>query len=315
MEAWQNSVGEGIRGKVSACAQKLKAWSKQQFGNIKKKIRETEKKLKKAQKLPSSADCINLCKELVTKLDILHKEEESMAYLRAQANEFCDGDKNSTYFHHKANDRRRRNHIKGLENDTGEWKQKQEDIEQIITFYVLCNPDQIATALEVGDGKNIRVWEDPWVSPTSDISSPRPLCSPDLSLERLILLTSRMVGGRLVDSEDADLILSLSISSQLPHDTPTGGPVKTAYSRSKQPTGRGKLVIVPRASWELLGVLAELRGRHILEDEKCPCFLNERETLFHAIFDYERVQLAWKSTDLLDVVQEAPRTSMRQCLA
>ncbi|KAJ8426666.1 hypothetical protein Cgig2_029850 [Carnegiea gigantea] len=46
-----------------------------------------------------------------------------------------------------------------------------------------------------------------------------------------------------------------------------------------------------------------------------PMLLERKGTLFHAIFDCEWVRLAWKSTDLLDVGQEAPRTSMRQCLA
>ncbi|KAJ8429629.1 hypothetical protein Cgig2_006870 [Carnegiea gigantea] len=54
-----------------------------------------QKQLKNAQKFLPSADIIHLCKELSTKVEKLRREEESMAYMRARANEFNDGDRNS----------------------------------------------------------------------------------------------------------------------------------------------------------------------------------------------------------------------------
>lgn len=61
--------------------------------------------------------------------------EEDYWHARARANELKDGDKNTSYFHHKASSRRRRNTIKGLEDDAGCWVTDPGQVEAIITNY------------------------------------------------------------------------------------------------------------------------------------------------------------------------------------
>lgn len=62
------------------------------------------------------------CKSLFVELDNLHKLKESYWNPRTRANEMKVEDKDSKYFHYKANSRQRRNLIKGLTNADGSWK-------------------------------------------------------------------------------------------------------------------------------------------------------------------------------------------------
>jgi len=77
--------------------------------------------LKTTQRLPPSDYSLEKCQELTAKLDDLHRKEESYWYLRSYMNELRDGDQNTGYFHYKAESRRRRNTIKGLEDEGGVW--------------------------------------------------------------------------------------------------------------------------------------------------------------------------------------------------
>jgi len=86
----------------------------------------------KAQKLPPSGDNVMKCKHLAAELDELHKKHETYWYIRARINELRDGDENTAYFHYKANSRRRRNTIKGLEGENGKWVDSEEELEQVV---------------------------------------------------------------------------------------------------------------------------------------------------------------------------------------
>lgn len=55
------------------------------------------------------ANTIEKCKALSRELDELHRLEESYWHTGAHANELGDGDKNTKYFHHKANRRKIQN--------------------------------------------------------------------------------------------------------------------------------------------------------------------------------------------------------------
>ena len=78
---------------------------------------------------------LNLCSELSNELDALHKQEESYWFARARANELRDGDKNTTYFHKKASQRRHYNSIAGLFDENDIWRDKEEDLEDLVSSY------------------------------------------------------------------------------------------------------------------------------------------------------------------------------------
>lgn len=134
-DAWQDSVGDNITFRITHYAGKLSDWAEAKFGALRSKIKESERKLKAAQRCPLNDNMVRTSKMLSTELDDLHRMEESYWHMRSRANELRDGDRNSKYFHHKASFRRRRNLIKGLEDEHGRWKTSRPDIERIITTY------------------------------------------------------------------------------------------------------------------------------------------------------------------------------------
>uniref|UniRef100_A0A803LIS7 Phosphomannomutase n=1 Tax=Chenopodium quinoa TaxID=63459 RepID=A0A803LIS7_CHEQI len=124
---WSSAYNDPIQTKIAGCAAALSSWAGKTFGDIKKRKRKAEEELKEIQKGVMDDVGLSRCKRLSEKLAELRLMEESYWYSRARACELRDGDKNTNYFHHKASSRRRKNMIKGLENEEGEWKRGKEE--------------------------------------------------------------------------------------------------------------------------------------------------------------------------------------------
>lgn len=84
------------------CANNLSKWASDVFGDIKKKILMKEKELQEWQSRDPDAEMLASCKQLVKELDELQHLDESYWHARSRVNERKDGDKNTSYFHHKA---------------------------------------------------------------------------------------------------------------------------------------------------------------------------------------------------------------------
>ncbi|KAL6204999.1 hypothetical protein ACLB2K_022265 [Fragaria x ananassa] len=61
--------------------------------------------------------------------------EETFWRQRAKVTWLRDGDKNTSFFHRKASNRKRKNNLKGLYNDLGEWVEDDEGVEQVVSSY------------------------------------------------------------------------------------------------------------------------------------------------------------------------------------
>ena len=99
--AWNDRPAANMVDRIAECSQILAEWAEKTFGEIRKKIKKTEKKLSKAQQWVPDANMIKTCKDMSMELDNLHRLEESYWYMRARAKELKDGDKNTEYFHTK----------------------------------------------------------------------------------------------------------------------------------------------------------------------------------------------------------------------
>ncbi|XP_021726831.1 uncharacterized protein LOC110693957 [Chenopodium quinoa] len=132
---WNDATIGHTTAKVASCAHELGRWAADTFGSIPKKIREAEEKLKIIQ--VGAMDNVRLakCRESSKEIDNLHLLEESYWHARARKNELRDGDKNTSYFHHKASARRAKNSIRGSENQDGRWVQDEQSINNVITDY------------------------------------------------------------------------------------------------------------------------------------------------------------------------------------
>ncbi|KAH1081694.1 hypothetical protein J1N35_021455 [Gossypium stocksii] len=76
---------------------------------------------------------------LDVKLELNWEMEKEELYWeqRARANWLPEGDKNTTFFHSKATQRQRLNHIRGLKDKNGIFKTEREDMETIVKDYLM----------------------------------------------------------------------------------------------------------------------------------------------------------------------------------
>lgn len=78
-------------------------------------------------------------------------------HARARANDLQDGDKNMSFFHHKASERKHYNTISGLTSD-GVWRNKKEDLEDLVapyfgTLFTLESPCDFEQAMAGTDAR------------------------------------------------------------------------------------------------------------------------------------------------------------------
>lgn len=139
--AWKkdHSVEEGeslCEKKLNSCKHDLREWNWNVFGHVQREIRQKTKALKEVQESENNANIQARLRCLKDELNELLTREELMWKQRSRALWLAEGDKNTSYFHKKANARWWRNNIKGLEDSNGVWQTSDEHLEQIcVDFY------------------------------------------------------------------------------------------------------------------------------------------------------------------------------------
>ena len=122
-EAWEQA---GVRcnsntlaGKLAIVHDHLHKWDRQILQKRKKKIRKKQILMEKVSCDVLSEENVELQRELAKEIEELLEQEEMHWAQRSRINWLQNGDKNTSYFHNFAKERRKRNLIKKLRNENG----------------------------------------------------------------------------------------------------------------------------------------------------------------------------------------------------
>jgi hypothetical protein len=123
-EAWARARPAAELGSVARALKEvmgsLQEWGKAKFGSVRKKLKELRDKLSTAQG-GADDDSRAEAKRIAMEMNELLYREEMMWLQRSRISWLKEGDQNTNFFHRKAVWRSRKNKIKKLKADNGQW--------------------------------------------------------------------------------------------------------------------------------------------------------------------------------------------------
>ena len=136
-DAWEqglcSTMGHPLKNCISECHAQLTQWNKREFGHVGRQIKLLKTKLQMLEAFPEN-NMDDIRKVRLT-LNSWLDTEEIMWKQRSRNRYLKEGDRNTSFFHTKASNRKQRNWIQGLEDDNGAWQEGLDDIEHVATQY------------------------------------------------------------------------------------------------------------------------------------------------------------------------------------
>ncbi|XP_023914218.1 uncharacterized protein LOC112025766 [Quercus suber] len=156
------STSEGVMSNLSGCAVELTKWSSKVFGQISKKIQEKRNALNTLTLQDNDGSLSTEINCLRQEINDLLDDEEIYWGQRAKAHWLKEDDKNTSFFHAQASERRKQNTIFGIWDSCGRWCERQDSIVQAAidyfdTIYASASPSGVD---EVFDAIPTRVTEE-----------------------------------------------------------------------------------------------------------------------------------------------------------
>ena len=136
-DAWMEGLyqpnGAQIRNCLDSCRTRLSAWNKTEFGHVGRQISRLEKELQMLEQhhRPNHKHIEEVRKALNCWLDA----ENTMWHQRSRHLWITDGDRNTSFFHQKASNRKDRNLIRGITDQNGVWQEDDQAVESIVLDY------------------------------------------------------------------------------------------------------------------------------------------------------------------------------------
>jgi hypothetical protein len=138
---WNDCLGGGssiqmVQQKLEMCKSALRRWNGKKYGCAEKAIKEKSKKLEILQENERGGDGPEI-KKLQMEIDFLLEQEDIRWKQQAKQNWYCQGDRNTQFFHSWANHRRKINQIQKIQDDEGRVWKKPEEISILLIFIKL----------------------------------------------------------------------------------------------------------------------------------------------------------------------------------
>lgn len=104
---------------IKACSEKLTVWNKFTFGSVQKRIREAQQRLDQLKHLDPLCLRPKNHKSIRNEVFKWMEWEEMIWQQRLRVLWLSEGDRNTCYFHNKASQRKKTNHISNIQNSAG----------------------------------------------------------------------------------------------------------------------------------------------------------------------------------------------------
>jgi hypothetical protein len=135
-QAWQLEHTRGDLGHINRALKSvllsLKAWSRKNFGSIRKELEAKRRELAKLQATDTDRNAI---REAIRDMNELLYKEEMMWLQRARVDWLREGDRNTKFFHQRAAWRARKNRIRKLRRESGEWVHDHANMKEMVNDY------------------------------------------------------------------------------------------------------------------------------------------------------------------------------------
>lgn len=134
--------------------EKLKKWNRDVFGDVNRRKEDLMKKIKELQDLLEQNQTDDLVKReevFISELDVVVEQGELIWFQKSREKYIAFSDRNTRYFHTSTVIRRRRNMIKALKDDEGQWVLSQPELELLAIGYYkkLYSMEDVELAVEL----------------------------------------------------------------------------------------------------------------------------------------------------------------------
>ncbi|XP_062006063.1 uncharacterized protein LOC133723263 [Rosa rugosa] len=121
--------------KIEHTRLRLNVWQRQTFKARQHEMLGIRARLEELLGVPFTMGAQNEKKDLMGRLQSLLSQEELFWRQRSKVSWLKEGDRNTSYFHRKAANRRRKNSIPGLYDEQGQWCDDDDGMEKVVTDY------------------------------------------------------------------------------------------------------------------------------------------------------------------------------------
>ncbi|XP_074305989.1 uncharacterized protein LOC141641217 [Silene latifolia] len=131
MARGHGSLMEGLK----ECARELHAWKKINIGKIRRSLETKRRQLARLNGETRSEVNVQRRRKLVAEIADLYRQEEQYWRQRSRALRLKDGDRNAKFFHSKAGERKRKNYIGALIDDSGAVRAGYDEVSNVANSY------------------------------------------------------------------------------------------------------------------------------------------------------------------------------------